>query len=188
MSADFDVVKTTELFKYAIKGADESGEIKTVGYVTPKLYNKTLIESSDFKKIDADITNIMWIEAFKRTFTLTKLDGEMLWTAEKSDALGNVLNLKFNGLELFVKVTTATEGQVIRQKYAVEIESPELANPEECYAHLYKSAVVDLSKFDEISESPAKSYVADIDPTSSTDSFSMYTLDIDDKHNDVLKV
>jgi len=58
----------------------------------------------------------MWIQEFKdlSVVTLTKAPAETLWTAEKTDSEGNVLNLKFNGIELFAKVTSSTSGQIVR--------------------------------------------------------------------------
>jgi len=114
MSAKFDVVKVSEMYKYNFTGIDGDGHTFIGGYVVPRIFNKTIKETSlDFTEVSANIVDVMWINAFKKTYVLTKTDLKTLWTAEDADDEGNTLNIKFNGMTLFVKVTSGIDGAIV---------------------------------------------------------------------------
>lgn len=64
MSATFDQVKVSELYKYDFDAVDSDGKQFVGGYVVPKQYNKKINDSRDFTEAEVDISKLMWISAF----------------------------------------------------------------------------------------------------------------------------
>lgn len=188
MSATFDQVKVSELYKYDFDAVDSDGKQFVGGYVVPKQYNKKISDSRDFTEAEVDVSKLMWISAFKKTYILTKAADENLWTAEVTDDDSNVLNIMFNGETLFVKVTSGTDGNVFKSKHAVKVNEPQLFNADECHVHIYTSGLTDLSKYGEVFESPIATYNVTIDAAVTTESFPRYTLGIDTSDTDTLKI
>ena len=186
LSATFDEVKVSELYKYNFSTIKDDGTSCIGGYVVPKKYNKTLLESKDFNEVDINIADIMWIEAFKKTFTLTKVPNETsLWSAEEIDDNGNVITLHFNGEQVKIAVIDKENEEkssvVVRSYHTVDFNNPTIFNPETCHKHIYKSATIKLDYYNEVEEQsdPALPYELTIDSTATTESFPTYELDLD---------
>ena len=189
LSAKFDLVKVSELYKYNFNGIDDEGHEFTAGYVVPRVFNKTIKESAlDFAEVSANIADIMWVNAFKKTYVLTKTSLETLWTAEDTDAEGNSLNIKFNGMTLFVKVTSGTDGTIIRQEFSVLVNEPEVFNPDTCHEHVYTTAYVDISQYKEVYETPEATYNITMNAAVESEAFPRYELNIDTAVTDLLKI
>jgi len=185
---NFDMVKVSELYKYEFNGIDKEGHRFVGGYIVPKKYNKTILQSLDFDEVDANISNVMWIDAFKKTYTLTKTSLERIWTCEDRDNDGNVLNVMFNGQTLFIKVTSGNSGEIVRTEHDVNTEYPIIFNADTCYKHIYETEYLDLSKYSEKHESPEATFemIANSDVTSET--FPRYELGIDVDFTGVMKI
>ena len=189
LSAKFDLVKVSELYKYNFNGIDDAGHEFTAGYVVPRLFNKKIKESTlDFDEVSAFISDVMWVSAFKKTYTLTKSVSETLWTAEDVDLEGNTLNIKFNGMTLFVKVTSGTDGTIVRQEFSVLVDDPAIYNIDTCYNHVYTTTYVDISKYKEVYETPEATYTITMNAAVESESFPRYELNIDTAVTDQLKI
>jgi hypothetical protein len=187
-SASFDLVNVSELYKYNFNKINVDGVEVVGGYVVPRKYNKTIIESTEFDAVDVNIADVMWINAFKGTHTLTKVPNEPLWTFEDLDDDKNILNIMFNGTTLYIKVTSGNDGSITKQQYQVKINEPIIFNPTTCHTHVYTSNLIDLSKYTDIEDASGATYEITIDPTVTTEAFPKYKLLIEENDTDILKI
>ena len=186
VSADFDIVYKSEQYKYAYVRANDVGEIVEMGYVTPGVFNKVLTDSPSYDVVSVDASNITYIGSFAKVWELTKAaDG--FWTAEAVDG-DKSINIKYNEINLFVKITDGSTGEITRRKYDVKVNEPVLANPDTCHTLRFCSGIVDLQQTRIDAELPEETYYAVIDAATSTDEYNEYVLDIDTSNNDTVKI
>lgn len=142
VSASFDIVYKKEQYKYAFTRANDVGEIVEMGYATPNVFNKTLADSPSYDVVSVDTTNITYIGNFAKVWKLTKAsDG--FWTAEATDG-DKSINIKYNEVNLLVKISDSTTGEISRRKYYVKTNEPTIANLDDCHVTRYSSGIIDL--------------------------------------------
>ena len=187
-TASFDLINVSELYKYNFNKINVDGVEVVGGYIVPKKYNKTIAESIDFNSVDVNIEGIMWINAFKGIYTLTKVPNESLWTFEDIDDDKNILNIMFNGTTLYVKVTSGNDGAITKQRYQIKVNEPIIFNPTTCHTHVYTSDVIDLSRYTEVEDAPGATYEITVNANVTTEEFPKYTLKIANNDTDTLKI
>ena len=99
-----------------------------------------------------------------------------------------MIYIKFNGMTLFVKVTSGTDGTIVRQEFTVLVDEPSIYNIDTCYNHVYTTTYVDISKYKEVYETPEATYTITMNAAVESESFPRYELNIDTAVTDQLKI
>jgi hypothetical protein len=188
--AKISYTKISEKYSYDFSGFNESGDVITSGKVIPIQYNKTLNESRNFEVVSVDLTNVMRIEAFRKNYLLHRINkDEEKWSTSVTDDNGkNTLDIIFNVVNVLIKVTSKTTGEILRLVFNVKNNEPVVANSEEAYINIGTDNSVDLTDFNNSVEE-AKEYEVHIEKhtTNSNENY-INNINVDTSTSGILKI
>jgi hypothetical protein len=188
--AKISYTKISEKYSYDFSGFNESGDVITSGKVIPIQYNKTLNESRNFEVVSVDLTNVMRIEAFRKNYLLHRINkDEEKWSTSVTDDNGkNTLDIIFNVVNVLIKVTSKTTGEILRLVFNVKNNEPVVANSEEAYINIGTDNSVDLTNFNNSAEE-AKEYEVHIEKhtTNSNENY-INNINVDTSTSGILKI
>ena len=188
--AKISYTKISEKYSYDFSGFNEDGDVIASGKVIPVQYNKTLAESRNFETVSVDLTNVMRIEAFRKNYLLHRINkDEEKWSTSVTDDNGkNTLDIVFNVVNVLIKVTSKTTGEILRLIFNVKNDEPVVANPEEAYINIGIDNSVDLTDFSNSVED-GKEYAVYIEPhTTNSNEKPIENINVDTSSSGTLKI
>ena len=154
------------MYKYEFQGKDAQGHITTLGYILPKVYNRTIAATdTDYTILSVYLSpDVVYFPSMKAKLAETGnivvlnasgIEGEShIWHRTVFDDSSNVLDIKYVGTaaQLRLKLTIKNEdeseiGQIIAQKYDVDLSYPRPLNGYGSPAILHQTDYMDLAKF-----------------------------------------